>query len=71
MIVGLVVLIGLVVIRLQAPVTSFPDKITLPSGETAAAYTQGRGWYGVVTESNQIIIYDATTGDIRKTIDVE
>jgi hypothetical protein len=71
MIVGLVVLIGVVVIRLQQPSVSFPEKITLPSGETATAYTQGRGWYGVVTESNQIIIFDATSHEIRQTIAIE
>lgn len=71
MIVGLVVLIGLIVIRLQQPSVTFPESITLPEGETATAYTQGRGWFAVVTESDQIIIYDATSGEIRKTIDVE
>ena len=71
MIVGLLVLIGLIVIRLQQPSVTLPDAITLPSGETATAYTFGRGWYAVVTEGNQIIIYDMDTGDIRKTIEVD
>ena len=71
MIVGLLVLIGLIVIRLQQPSVTLPDALTLPGGEVATAYTQGRGWYAVVTQSNQIIIYDAQSGDIRKTIDIE
>jgi hypothetical protein len=71
MIVGLLVLIGLIVIRLQQPSVTLPEVITLPSGETASAYTQGRGWYAVVTQSNKIVIYDAETGDIRKTVNVD
>jgi hypothetical protein len=71
MIVGLLVLIGLIVIRLQQPSVTFPDAITLPDGETATNYTPGPGWYAVATASDKIIIFDAASGEIRQTIDVE
>ncbi len=72
MIIGLVVLIGLIVIRLQTPdlVVAFPDTISLPDGVTAQAYTQGPGWYAVVTSDNEIVIYDAESGEVRKRISV-
>lgn len=71
MILGLVVLISLVVIRLQTPALSLPDALVLPQGETAQSYTQGRGWFAVVTDNNLILIYDAQTGDLRQTVTIE
>ena len=71
MIIGVIVLIAVVVIRLQAPSLTFPEMIDLPTGVSATAYTQGQGWYAVVTEDNTILIFDATTGDISQTITIE
>lgn len=71
MILGLVVLIGLVVIRLQSPSLALPDQITLPSGTKAHAFTQGRGWYAVVTEDDRILIFDGEDGGLRQEIQIQ
>lgn len=70
MIVGLVVLIGLVVIRLNggAAPLALPDQITLPDGATAISFAQGPDWYAVVTDSNLILIFDRATGELRQEI---
>ncbi len=71
MIIGLIVLIGLIVIRLQTPSITLPDQVTLPDGVTATAYTQGQGWFAVVTDDNRILIFDGRDGDLRQEIQVE
>lgn len=72
MIVGLVVLIALVVIRLNAPsaTLALPEAITLPDGSNAMAFTQGRDWYAVVTDDDQILIFDRDSGVLRQEISV-
>ncbi len=71
MIAGFVVLILTLVIRLNQTTSVAPDKITLPDGVTATAYTVGNGWYAIVTEENHILIYDAATGGLRQDITIE
>lgn len=73
MIVGVVVVIGLLVMRINVkPATQLhPDGISLPDGSAASAYTVGNGWYAVVTTDDQILIYDQTTGALRQTIEVK
>lgn len=67
---GVVVLIALVVIRLQAPPLVLPETLVLPEGERPQAFTQGRDWIAVVTESDLILIYDRQTGALRQTLTV-
>ncbi len=57
MIVGLVAVIYLLVIRLNADVPPLPSRIVLPEGVKAQAFTQGEGWFAVVTEDQRILIY--------------
>ena len=73
MIVGVVVIIGLLVMRINVkPATqSHPDSITLPDGSIASAYTVGDGWYAVVTTDNEILIYDQATGALRQSIQIK
>lgn len=73
MIVGVVVVIGLLVMRINVkPATQLhPDSITLPDGSAASAYTVGNGWYAVVTTDDQILIYDQTSGALRQTIEIK
>ncbi len=63
MIVGLITVIALLVIRLQAlpgaTTPLLPEAVALPDGVTAEAITFGRGWYAVVTEDSRILIFDA------------
>ena len=67
MILGLITVIGLLVIRLQAvgtPAPILPEAVDLPDGVTPEAITFGRGWYAVVTGGDEILIYDATSHDL-------
>jgi hypothetical protein len=71
MIVGLVTIVALLVIRLQAPAPAalpLPDAIELPEGASALAFTQGRDWYAVVTQGDEILIFDRVTGALRQQI---
>ncbi len=76
MIVGVVVIIGLLVMRINgkpAPVASgpaLPASIALPEGAHATAFTMGKGWYAVVTDGDEILIYDADSGELRQTIQI-
>ncbi|SDX95250.1 hypothetical protein SAMN05444340_10214 [Citreimonas salinaria] len=47
-----------------------PERIALPDGTTATAFTQGPDWYAVVTADNRILIFDRATGALRQTIAV-
>lgn len=71
MIAGLVVLIALIVIRFREPapaLPALPDSIALPAGATATAFTQGPGWFAVVTEDEHILIYDREGGALRQIV---
>jgi hypothetical protein len=76
MIAGLVTIIVLIVIRvpnvIQAVKESvpLPDAISLPDGTTATAFTQAHDWYAVVTNDNQILIFNQTDGSLRQTIKI-
>ena len=71
MIVGVLVIIGLLVTRLQqsdSPALALPPQITLPAGATARAITLGGDWYAVVTTDDRILVYGRDSGDLRQTI---
>ena len=71
MIVGVVVVIFLLVTRFTSQTPALPDRITLPDGATASAFTQGDQWFAVVTDDNRILIYDRVTGQLRQEVTVE
>ncbi|WP_425044046.1 DUF6476 family protein [Primorskyibacter sp. S87] len=71
MICGVVVIVGLLVLRLQATPTPLPDQIALPDGVEAQAFTIGPDWYAVVTKDNQILIFDQDDGTLRQSILIE
>lgn len=73
MIGGVVTVVALLVIRLNADPAPLPlpDQVTLPDGATATAFTIGSDWFGVVTEDDQILIYDQVTGSLRQTVTLE
>jgi hypothetical protein len=70
MIGGVLAIVALLVIRLQTPpaTLSLPQSITLPDGARALAFTQGAGWYAVVTEGDEILIFDRASGEIRQRV---
>ena len=74
MILGLIIVIGLLVTRLSQikapPAPLLPSAITLPAGVTARAVTMGQGWIAVVTDKDEILILDATTGALRQRLQI-
>ncbi|WP_120502878.1 DUF6476 family protein [Sulfitobacter mediterraneus] len=70
MICGVLVVIGLLVTRLNRDSPILPQEIALPEGANAVAFTQGPDWYAVVTDRNEIIIFDRLTGKLRQTVQV-
>ena len=70
MIVGVIVVIALLVTRLRDQGPVLPDRIALPAGTSATAFTQGDGWFAVVTDDDRILIYNATTGAVQQEITV-
>jgi hypothetical protein len=71
MIAGFLVLIAALVIRLNADPLPLPDRISLPEGVTATAFTQGTDWFAVVTSDDRILIYDRTTSALRQEVVIE
>lgn len=73
MILGLVAVIWLLVIRLPASLDRkvvLPQALILPEGAKALAYTVGPDWYAVVTNANEILIFDNVSGKLRQTLKV-
>ena len=71
MIAGFLVLIAALVIRLNADPLPLPERISLPEGVTATAFTQGTDWFAVVTSDNRILIYDRTTSALRQEVVID
>lgn len=71
MIGGVILIIALIVMRFNAPPPDLPEAITLPGNAKAISFTQGPDWYGVVTDADEILIFDRVTGQLRQTISVE
>jgi hypothetical protein len=71
MIGGVLLIIGLIVIRFYDVPPPLPDSIALPDGARALTFTQGPDWYAVVTSDDQILIFDRVTGRLQQTIAIE
>ena len=62
MIAGFLTIVGLFVMRFaDMSRVELPDVITLPDGARAKAFTRGEGWFAVVTDANEILIYSRVT----------
>ena len=71
MILGVLTVVALLVMRLaERPEIVLPQTITLPDGARATAFNQGEGWYAVVTEADEILIYSRSTGDLVQRVEV-
>lgn len=72
MIIGFIIIVALFVTRFTRNTDlSLPQAITLPDGAGAAAFTQGHDWYAIVTDADEILIYDRATGKLRQTIHIK
>ena len=57
MVVGLIVLIGLFVMRFPNTPAPFPREIALPQGVTASAITRSADWLAIVTQDGRLLIF--------------
>ncbi|MEL7164107.1 MAG: DUF6476 family protein [Pseudomonadota bacterium] len=71
MIVGVVAVVSLLVIRLQAHPPVLPEQIVLPDGVAARAVTIGVDWYAVVTDDDRILIFDRLSGGLRQEVVID
>ena len=72
MILGFLTIVGLFVMRFaEMNRAELPDQIVLPDGARATAFTRGEGWFAVVTEDDEILIYSRVTGNLRQRIRIE
>ncbi|WP_257883634.1 DUF6476 family protein [Roseobacter insulae] len=70
MIGGLLLIIALIVTRFNDAPPDLPAEIALPGGAKAISFTQGPGWFAVVTDADEILIYDRITGQLRQSITI-
>ena len=71
MIGGVLLIIGLIVIRFYDVPPPLPDTLVLPDGAQAMSFTQGPDWYAVVTTNNEILIFDRVTGSLKQSVKIE
>lgn len=74
MIGGVLAITALLVIRLNAApgaLPPLPDRIALPAGTEATAFTQGTGWIAVVTADDRILVFDREDGTLRQEVRIE
>jgi hypothetical protein len=70
MIGGVVLIIALLVIRLNEKPSMLHELVTLPEGVEAKAVTLGESWYGIVTQTDEILIFDRFTEKLRQRIQI-
>lgn len=71
MIIGVITIVALIVTRMPGALRAslpLPDKIALPDGTMAQAFTQGDAWYAIVTTDNRILIYSRQSGALLQEI---
>ena len=72
MIGGFLTIVALFVMRFSdMQSVEVPDEIVLPDGARATAFTRGEGWFAIVTEDDEILIYSRVTGNLRQRIRIE
>ena len=71
MIGGVVLIIALLVIRLNDKPAMLPETVVLPEGVEAKAVTQGEKWFAIVTESDEILIFDRLSGKLQQRVQIE
>jgi len=76
MIVGVITVVAVVVTRFPhaagAPaLPALPETIALPEGARPQAVTWAEGWYAVVTDTGEILIYDPASGALSQRVTVE
>ena len=73
MILGFLVLIGALVMRLNADGPDLPDSLAVPEGAEPIAFTHGADWIAVVVReggAERILIYDRLTARLRQAVEI-
>ena len=71
MIGGFLTIVALFVMRFsEMQKVEIPDEITMPDGERATAFTRGEGWFAIVTEDDEILIYNRATGNLMQRVQI-
>jgi hypothetical protein len=68
---GVVTIIILLVMRFRDVPPNLPAEITLPAGAKATGFSQGTQWFAVITDQDEILIFDRVTGRLTQTIKVQ
>ena len=50
---------------------NIPKEIILPDNKVAKAFTISTDWYAIVTENNEILIYDSNTNNIQQVVKIK
>ena len=67
---GVITVVAVIVTRMPAalkPPPALPERLVLPEGARAAAFTQGPDWLAVVTADGRILIF-APDGTFRQEV---
>lgn len=67
---GVLLIITLLVIRLNDKPALLPEAVVLPDGVEAKAVTQGDTWYAIVTQNDEILIYDRLTAKLLQRVQI-
>ncbi len=71
MIAGFIILIVFLVTRFpDDPGLVPPDQINLPTGVRAVAFTQAEKWFAIVTDRDQVLIFDRADNRLIQTIEI-
>lgn len=70
MIAGVLVIVALIVMRFYAVPPDLPNTLDLPGNAKAVSFTQGPDWYAVVTDAEDILIFDRATGQLTQQIKI-
>lgn len=74
MILGIAILVGAFLWRLNAAGPDLPAGIALPDGARPLAFTQGSDWFAIVVEQDgaeRILILDRLTGRLRQSVTID
>ncbi|MDB3859959.1 DUF6476 family protein [Paracoccaceae bacterium] len=66
MIIGFVIIVCVFVISFRKSPTLIPATLELPRNVNPIAYTQTTNWYAIVTDDDEILIFDNTGNEIQK-----
>ena len=70
MILGILTIATLLAFKLRSENINFPQTLTLPDGTKPIAFTQTKDLYSIISETNEILIYE-NDGTLIKSITVQ